>query len=208
MDKRDSIKLIFLFILTYIILYFLPAIVKPIEPFFDFISFNLMNFFPTHEWGFTLNPSMLDYTFFLMPFVGFFFIYFLIDWINDYFESSFAHSVYFPLLFVVLSFIAFYIQLYWYYSNLASLAAAQGQTIAVNEFFEYWGVLRDSAFLVFIFSGLAGWISYKIMQKVSESALEQQKRNPVKPKKSEPKPEKKTESKNKEETFEVKLEQT
>ncbi|MFH1695518.1 MAG: hypothetical protein ABH850_03790 [Candidatus Micrarchaeota archaeon] len=203
MDKRDTVKLIFLFALTYIILYFLPAIVKPIESFFDFFPyFNPIKFFPTHDWGFTLNPSMLDYTFFLMPLIGFFFIYLLIDWINDYFETDFAKTIYFPLLFVVLSFIAFYVQLYWYYSNLASLAAAQGQIVSATDFFEFWGVLRDSAFLVFIFSGLAGWISYRIMQKVSENALEE-KRNPVKPKKPEPKPAEK-----KEETFEVKLAQT
>ena len=168
MNSRDLIKLAFLFILTYLILYFLPAITKAIVP-----------ESALHEWGFTLNPSMLDYTFYLMPLIGFFFIYLLIDWINDFFKTEFASNIYFPLLFVVLSFLAFYVQLYWYYSNLATLAAAQGQTIAATEFFEYWSVLRDSAFLVFIFSGLGGWISYKVMGKVSETALEE-KRNPPK----------------------------
>jgi len=162
MNSRDLIKIIALFAFTYIFLYFLAFIAKALSA--DFAL---------HEWGFTLNPSMLDYTFYLMPFIGFFFIYFLIDWVNDYFKTSSASSVYFPLVFVVLSFLAFYVQLYWYYSNIASLAAAQGQIVNAADLFDFWAALRDSAFLVFIFSGLAGWISYKIMQNFSEQALEE-----------------------------------
>jgi len=174
MNLRDASKLIVLFVVTYIILFFLPAITKAINP-----------GFALHDWGFTLNPSMLDYTFYLMPLIGFFFIFFLIDWANDYFKTSAASSIYFPLLFVVLSFIAFYVQLYWYYSNLSSLAAAQGQTVATTEFFEFWAVLRDSAFLVFIFSGLGGWLSHKAMQSVSESALEEKRKQKPEAKKQE-----------------------
>ncbi len=168
MNLRDTIKLIVLFAVSYILLYFLPAITKALSP-----------EMALHEWGFTLNPSMLDYTFFLMPFVGFFFIYFLIDWINDYFKSDFGYSVFFPLLFVVLSFMAFYVQLYWYFSNLASLAASQGRIINPGDLFDFWSVLRNDAFLVFIFSGLTGWISYKVMQRVSESALEENRKQAI-----------------------------
>ncbi len=195
MHSRDKIKLVFLFVLTYLFLFFLPAITQAINP-----SIAL------HDWGFTLNPSMLDYTFFLMPFVGFFFIYFLIDWANDYFKTNFGLTVYFPLLFVVLSFLAFYIQLVWYYSNITALAAASGQALVLNVplFFDsvcsagqlsfysmingqqaltvcYWNVLRNDAFLVFVFSGLAGWISKKVMQRVSEEALEKRKPLNVQP---------------------------
>jgi len=199
MNLRDTIKLIFLFLLTYLVLYFLPAITKAINP-----------EVALHEWGFTLNPSMLDYTFFLMPFVGFFFIYFLIDWINEFFETNFASSVYFPLLFVVLCFLAFYVQLFWYYSNIASLqnaqAIAQGSNVKyvldislspacqqvielldpANNLYTYricfWNTLRADAFFVFIFSGLAGWISRKVMLNVSEDALEEKRKENIKPK--------------------------
>ncbi len=193
MNPRDTIKLIFLFVLSYIILYFLPEITKALNP--DVAL---------HDWGFTLNPSMLDYTFFLMPFIGFFFIYFLIDWVNEFFETNFASSVYFPLLFVVLCFLAFYVQLFWYYSNIVSLAVAQGQNLILDislnptcqsiiELIDpatglrayricFWNVLRADAFFVFIFSGLAGWISRKVMLNVSEEALEEKRREPIKPK--------------------------
>lgn len=172
MNSRDASKLIVLFLVTYLILFFLPSVTKAIGA--DFAL---------HEWGFTLNPSMLDYTFYLMPLIGFFFIYFLIDWANDYFKTGFASSVYFPLLFVVLSFIAFYVQLFWYYSNISSLASAQGQTVNTTDLFEFWSVLRDSAFLVFVFSGLGGWVSNKLMKNVSETALEEKRKHPVQTKK-------------------------
>jgi signal transduction histidine kinase len=181
MNTRDAIKLAVLFLSSYVLLYFLPAVSKALFP-----SAAL------HEWGFTLNPSMLDYTFYLMPFVGFFFIYLLIDWINDFFQTKFASTVFFPLLFVVLSFVAFYVQLYWYYSNIVALAKAAGQNLVLNLSLDsgcqpvislvngvrtynvcFWNTLREDAFLVFVFAGLLGWASYKIMEKVSEKALEE-----------------------------------
>ncbi len=177
MDSRDKIKLIALFLVTYVILYLLPFITNAINP-----SIALHDWFAQTN-GFTLNPSRWDYTFLLLPFVGFFFIYFLIDWINDFFETNFAKTIYFPLLFVVLSFMAFYLQLYWYYSNISALAAAQGQTVNAGDLFEFWGALRADAFLTFIFAGLGGWISFKIMEMVSEKALEE-KRNAVAEKKN------------------------
>ena len=186
MNSRDSIKLIFLFALTYFILFFLPALTNFISP-----------EIALHEWGFTLNPSMLDYTFFLMPFIGFFFIYFLVDWANEFFESNSASTVYFPLLFVVFSFLAFFVQLIVYYGNIVALGVAQGNpnlildvslgfacqsaVLPVGELQVYtvcfWNTLRADTFLVFVFSGLAGWISNKVMKKVSEDSLKE-KRNP------------------------------
>jgi len=195
MDSRDKIKLFFLFALTYIILFFLPALTNLISP-----DMALHDWFAQTQ-GFTFNVSLWDYTFILLPFVGFFFLYFLVDWVNEYFETKFASTVYFPLLFVVLSFMAFYVQLMWYYGNIVSLSIAQGQQLVLNipflfdstcgpgamSFYStinnqttlnvcYWNVLRNDAFLVFVFSGLAGLISNKVMKRFSEQALEEKRK--------------------------------
>ncbi len=140
---KDKQKLFGLFILSYALLYVLGMIT------------------PLHDWGFTWDLSRLDYMFFLMPFAGFFLMFFSIDWMDRLLEEDFAKSHYFALYFFASSLAAFYVAVYWFYGNVSLL---QGQGKSPAEFFDFWPVLLDSAFLVFVFSALLGWVSYKAIE--------------------------------------------
>lgn len=170
MDKKKTAKIIVLFIITYIILYFLPFIT------------------PLKQWEFT-SLMQANYLFFLIPFPAFFFMYLIIDWVNEYFETKLAHSPVFPLLFIILCFMAFYVQIGWYYGNLAALHQEANPQITVSSAVSldyscsgnsqvltpdsthqvinvcYWNNLTENAFLVFVFAGIAGWFSFMIVEK-------------------------------------------
>ncbi|MFH1544738.1 MAG: hypothetical protein ABIE23_01425 [archaeon] len=168
MDKKKTVKIIILFIITYTVLYFLPFIT------------------PLKQWEFT-SLMQANYLFFLIPFPAFFFMYLIIDWVNEYFETNLAHNPVFPLLFVILCFAAFYVQIGWYYGNLAVLSsnsqtmvsaavsldpACSGSTqfLTVDSTHQvisicYWNNLIENAFLVFVFAGIAGWLSFMITEK-------------------------------------------
>ncbi len=131
-------KLAVLFILFYAVLFVLANI----------LDFGLI------KWG--NNPMYL-----LMPFIGFFFVFIAVDYIDKYLEIKFANTIFFPLAFIIACFISYWIVVYWYLGNVAQLNNTQ---VA----FDLWEKLRNNAFLIFVFSGLFGWVSKFIMDRIGK----------------------------------------
>jgi len=130
-------KLAVLFILFYAVLFVLSNI----------LNLGLI------KWG--NNPMYL-----LMPFIGFFFVFISVDYIDKYLEIKFANTIFFPLAFIIACFVSYWIVVYWYLGNVAQLNNSQ---VA----FDFWEKLRNNAFLIFVFSGLFGWVSKFIMDRIS-----------------------------------------
>lgn len=145
MSYNRIVKVIFLFILTYAILYFLGQ------------------FTDLHTWEFT-NFAKADYMFFLIPITGFFFMYLLIDWVEKYYNTTLTNNIAFPIIFVVVALIAYYVVLYWYWQNLAQLA---GRDEVV---FDYVPLLLDSVYLVFILSALGGWVTRIVLDRLEKTS--------------------------------------
>ncbi len=147
------IKLVFLFILVYAILYFLGQ------------------FTDLHAWGKLgeINLAKMDYMFFLIPIPGFFFMYLLVDWVEKYYKTTLAHSIIFPIIFVVVSFIAYYVTLYWYWQNLAQLGGVTDPEF-ITQRMNYIPTLLDSAYLVFILAAIGGWVSKVLLDRLEGSS--------------------------------------
>ena len=104
--------------------------------------------------------------FIVMPFFAFFALFFLIDWIRKGFESKLSFGMLcfaVFVIFVVCSLAAYYVALYWYISNLASL---QGLEMTL-EMVDFWGKLTNSAFLLFIWGGMFGIIARYVVEKIN-----------------------------------------
>jgi hypothetical protein len=97
--------------------------------------------------------------YYLLPIVGFFFTYYIIDWANEYFETKFALSIWFPILTFVLSIFALYVSLFWLFSEVASFT---GNPVV----FDLWRELRHSAFYFFLLASLLAWGSRKLIEKL------------------------------------------
>lgn len=134
--NRKFIKIVLLFAVFYALVY-LVSLVTPLE-----------------DW----NSPM----FFLLPFPAFILIYLAIDWFNDFFETKIANTVFFPLAFVILSFIAYYVVLWWYFGNISQLNNNNPVP------YDFWEYLRHDAFTVFIFFGIAGWLTRLIIRRTDE----------------------------------------
>jgi hypothetical protein len=105
-------------------------------------------------------PDYSSLMFYLLPAVGFFIIFFLVDWANEYFETKQALSPLFPVLFFVFSLAAFYVALFWYYANFAQLAGLKDVQ------FDYWAQLKQNAFLLFVWGGIFGWTARLALEKI------------------------------------------
>ncbi|MBU0662805.1 hypothetical protein KJ891_05055 [Candidatus Micrarchaeota archaeon] len=133
MELNRALKVIFIFIATYVALYVLSI------------------FTPLGDWGTFKGILMFNYTYYLIPIPGFFLMYFLPPWYNKYFETNTANSPFFPLAFLAISIPAYYVSLFWYYKNVADLSG-------ITEFnFDFVNIFLSSAYLVFVLAGLGGW---------------------------------------------------
>ncbi|MCX6799140.1 MAG: hypothetical protein NTW59_03530 [Candidatus Diapherotrites archaeon] len=111
-------------------------------------------------WVFAL-PDFISPMYFILPAVAFCIMFLLVDWVNGQFETKLALSPLFPAIFFFLSLAAFYIALFWYYSNFAQLA---GQKEVV---FDFAAQLRQSAFLLFMWGGVFGWVTRFAVEKIN-----------------------------------------
>lgn len=160
MNSRKIITIGLLFVLSYLFAWIFSGLSVFLYSFFEKIPLiNLFtnNFFPLIQWNLTGFPFIADYLLLLIPFAGFFFIYFLIDWINDFFESKIAFTLWFPLLFFVLSLIAWQIILMVYFGNISFL------NNNVDIPFDALSKFKNSPFSIFVLTGLLGWVSRKIV---------------------------------------------
>jgi len=133
---------------------------------------------------FTVPDPLYSPMFFVMPIAGFFFIFFIIDWANRYFNTKHALNPIFILLFFFLCFFAFYVALFWYNNNYAEMANQKllicvsdniGGPFATcnditnslieqgkfNEFMivDFWQRLHGNAFMLFAWAGVFGWVT-------------------------------------------------
>ncbi len=95
----------------------------------------------------------------LYPIIGFFFIFFLIDWINEFSETKIANSPIFPIAYFALSILALYIALFFSFAETTRLS---GQEIK----FDFWNEWKDSAFHLFTIGGIMGWAVKQIIEKI------------------------------------------
>ena len=107
-------------------------------------------------------PGFSSPMFFTMPFFGFFALFLLVDWANEYFETKAAMSPLFPVLFFVLSLCAYYVALYWYVANFVALNNAEMSL----DYVDFWPKLHGSAFMLFLWAGVFGWIARFAVEKI------------------------------------------
>ncbi len=107
-------------------------------------------------------PKFQSPMFLVMPVFAFFAIFFLVDWVNKEFKTKLGLYPVFPALFLVVSTVAFYVALYWYVSNFASLQSLEMSPDLVD----FWGKLHANAFMLFIWGGLFGWIARYVVEKL------------------------------------------
>ncbi len=148
---NKSVVLFVLFLFSYGVLFALSAVRDAVE--------SAVGKIPVLNW-FLPFPPFDSPMYFLLPVVGFFFIYFIVDWVNEYYETRFALSPWFLLLFVAVALVAFYISLFWLF---AEYARYQGKAFPE---FDFWGELKGSAYYLFVFAGVLGWVSKKIIEKI------------------------------------------
>jgi len=153
----------FICLVSYGIMFFLNAARNPLGQFVA--DANKWELAWIYTWipNLLIVPSLLESPMFLvMPFVGFAAIFLLVDWANKNFETKFALSPLFLLLFFVLALVAYYVALYWYMSNFALL---EGIPMG-PELVDFWGRLHISAFLLFFWGGVFGWIARFAVEKI------------------------------------------
>ena len=147
MEKDVFLKVAFIFVVSYLSLFFLGA---------------LSGITGLHDWGFTIDIFRLDYFYFLIPVPGFFMLFFLIDWIEEFFETRFTRSLWFPVFFFLLGVLAFYIATFWLFCNLLSLNDNTACSSAgANNTFQFLLAVVDhkNVFINFLSTALPGFLS-------------------------------------------------
>ena len=112
-----NMKLLVLFILSYLVLFFLAN--------WSQMS-SSQDITGLRHWNFSSNIFTWDYSLFFLPIAGFFFMYLAIDWIESFFETKFLRSIFFPVFVIVISFVAFFVAVFWLDCNLISLNTDPG----------------------------------------------------------------------------------
>ena len=105
-------------------------------------------------------PTESSPMFFAMFVTSFFFLFFIVDWINSHFNTAYALHPMFPLLFFALGLFAYYVALFWYMSNFTVLSGESQVR------FDYWTKLHESAFMLFVWGGVFGWITRFVVGKI------------------------------------------
>ena len=103
---KNAGKIFFLFLVSYAIIYMLSV-------FTGLTGFG--------GWNLSADISRIDYFFALAPIVGFFFMFFLVDWIEGYFDTKFTRTAWFAVLIIAMSVVAYYVAVFWLYCNLFSM---------------------------------------------------------------------------------------
>jgi len=96
----------------------------------------------------------------LLPIVGFWMVFFLVDWIEKYYETRHAKSIVFPIVFFLFCMGALYIAIYW-------IALENSVLSGLTEVsFNFWAELQQSAFYLFMLAGLLGWLSRAVVERI------------------------------------------
>lgn len=160
------VKYLVFFLVSYIFLYFLYASVDFL-PKWDAYGVSILRGIPLEGFLF-IDPLFLG-----IPVVGFVVMILALNAYRHHFKDEFVLSIPFALLFVVGSYVSFFVALMGYYWNNAYLVAiAQGTasagltsfgpalTFVMNNFLDQ---LLASPFFAFVLAALLGWLSYVII---------------------------------------------
>jgi len=109
-------------------------------------------------------PQMSSPMYFLMPVAGFFLIFFLVEWVNKFFNSRAGFLPILPALLLLLSMLAFYIAIFWYIGNYTQLAGRQLSIDEANRLFV--GRFKASAYYLFVLAGILGWAARTSLEKI------------------------------------------
>ncbi|MBI4043204.1 MAG: hypothetical protein HY393_00165 [Candidatus Diapherotrites archaeon] len=164
MDKR--LKIAGLFVLSYLLLYALAAFVDALK---DWDSFLM----PLLRGESVSGRPYYDPLYLIAPFIGFFLMYYGIDWVNRWFDTTLGRSVFFPAGFLVMAYAVYFSVLVAYFNNAEYFRFA-GQPNALQlslqstvefvmaNFFRYF---LESAFFVFSLAAVLGWIAHWLVEK-------------------------------------------
>ena len=139
--NNRRLKVLFLFVCTYALLYALGSLT------------------PLQDWDFRGSPFQADWLSFLLPIPAFFLMYLLVEWLDKYFKSDVGHSVWVPALLFGLGLLAWYVVLFWYNKNVYELA---GQATVQ---FDYFGKLFDSHYPEFLLAAFGGWVTRAVVDR-------------------------------------------
>ena len=112
LSKNKYVIAAFLFVISYFFLYVVGSAHSSLTK--AVAEIPVLNiFFPWAEFE--------SYMFFIMPFAGFVFMFFLVDWLNGFLKKKDGSSPVVPFVFFVLAILAFYVAIFWYAGNYADL---------------------------------------------------------------------------------------
>lgn len=150
-----AIKALVLFVLVYGALYFLGMVVHSAKPDLPIASVSFDKF-----------PWQSDYTMLLMPIVGFWFVFFLIPYLRKEFGFGKIFIKFaLPVLLLAGSYLAFYLAVYLYHYNNASLAKISMSDYLARANLDFTALFLGSAFFYFVLAGLGGWFAALLIDK-------------------------------------------
>ncbi len=162
-SKNEWLFVLPFFIISYMIVYALSLLSRVlVEP----LQGTALEFMiPLMKWAEWVSPM-----YFLMPIVGFFFVFLSIEWAIDFFDSSVLLKS-FPIVFIIFCIVSFWVSLLFF--NLPNALAGYPINVCFpscfghsgNGFIDYWHELKNSAFWLFFLSGLMGWVSFSLKEK-------------------------------------------
>jgi len=147
--SSNALKVLFVFVLVYLALYAIGM------------------FTPLQEWNLT-SIDKLDYSLFLLPIPGFFFIYLLIPWIRKEIGFGNVFVYVFPIVFVAASFLAFYVAVFYFYGNQAFLGGVDISAFNID----YFDIFIKSSFIYFVLAGVGGWGARILIENFEEEIPE------------------------------------
>ena len=163
---HKSEKTVVLFVLSYVLLYVLYAIVSFL-PKWDAYGYRILS-------GQALTGYLfVDPLYLFIPFVGFFLMIAGLSWAHRLFKDERLFSIFFAFGFIVVSYFAFFVALVGYFWNNAFLLA-QSQGVAGAGFVSFgqtvgfvienfWDRLLGSPYFLFVLAALLGWVSFVIV---------------------------------------------
>ncbi len=164
-----SVKALVLFVISYVFLYLLYA-TQDFLPKWDIFGYSFLSGTPIEGYAF------MDPLFLFIPFIGFWLMWLGLDWYSHHFKDDFIFNVPFALLYMVASYVVWFVALMGYFWNNAYLVElARGGKNAGSASFaatfsfvqaQFITQLLQSPFFVFVLAGLLGWISYLITHRL------------------------------------------
>ncbi len=166
MRPSRFVKALLFFVVGYVLLYLIYA-TQSFLPKWDGYGSAIFSGQPLSGYLF------VDPLFLFIPFIGFAFMWLSISWFLRHFKDEQVLSIPFALVFLIGSYIAFFVALIGYFWNNAYLVAlSQGSpSPAATSFGFTWEYafanyvthLLNSPFFLFVLAGLWGWVSYVLI---------------------------------------------